>query len=160
MNLKSMNKLLSLILCMVLIAAMALFAVGCSENSNSGNTEPETPATTGSTEPSIPADVTVKGEGETSFYFHVTDLDGTVTKFLVRTDKKIVGEALLECDLITGDASDYGLYVTSVNGISADWETEQAYWAFYINGEYAQSGVDTTDIAADAVYSFVKTVSE
>ena len=49
--------------------------------------------------------------------------------------------------------------VTSVNGITADWEAEKAYWAFYIGEEYAQTGVDATDIVADTEYSFVKTIS-
>ena len=149
------KKLLLTVLCIVLIAAMALFTTGCSKN----NTTVETPNTTQSTEPSIPADVTVKGEGNTSFYFNVTNTDGAVTKFLIKTDKKTVGEALLELGMITGDASDYGLYVTSVNGIAADWNTECAYWAFYINGEYAQTGVDATDITAGATYGFTKTIS-
>ena len=149
------KKLLLTVLCIVLIAAMALFTTGCSKN----NTTDETPNTTQSTEPSIPADVTVKGEGNTSFYFNVTNTDGAVTKFLVKTNKKTVGEALLETGLIAGDTSDYGLYVTSVNSITADWNTECAYWAFYINGEYAQTGVDTTDITAGATYGFTKTIS-
>ena len=159
MNQNSMQKLLSLVLCIVLIAAMALFAAGCSNSNANETTSPEAPETTAPTEPSIPADVTVKGAGQTSFYFHVTDLDGTVTKFLVKTDKKTVGEALLELELIKGDPSDYGLYVTSVNGITADWNTECAYWAFYIGSEYAQTGVDATDITAGATYAFTKTVS-
>ena len=62
--------------------------------------------------------------------------------------------------MIEGEDSEYGLMVKSVNGILADWETEKAYWAFYINGEYAQTGVDSTQIVADAVYEMVKTVSE
>ncbi|MBQ8359041.1 MAG: DUF4430 domain-containing protein [Oscillospiraceae bacterium] len=153
MNLNSTKKLLSLVLCIVLIAAMALLATGCGNKENPETQPPQ------ATEPSIPADVTVKGEGKTSFYFNVTNTDGTVTKFLVKTDKKTVGEALLETKLITGDPSDYGLYVTSVNGITADWNTECAYWAFYINGEYAQTGVDATDITAGATYGFTKTIS-
>jgi len=100
------------------------------------------------------------GEGETTIYVTVKDVDGTVTKFLIHTDAKTVGEALLAVELIAGDESEYGLYVTSVNGITADWETEKAYWAFYIGEEYAQTGVDATDIVADTEYSFVKTISE
>ena len=102
---------------------------------------------------------TEKGEGATSFYFTVKNTDGTVTKFIIHTDKTTVGAALLELGLIAGDESDWGLMVTTVNGITADWDTEQAYWAFYINGEYAQTGVDSTDVVADAVYEMVKTVS-
>ena len=122
MNQNITKKLLLTVLCIVLIAAMALFTTGCSKN----NTTDETPNTTQSTEPSIPADVTVKGEGKTSFYFNVTNTDGAVTKFLIKTDKKTVGEALLELGMITGDASDYGLYVIAVNNITADWNSECA----------------------------------
>lgn len=155
----SMKKLLLTVLCVVLIAAMALSVTGCGNNNTTGDSTAENPGTSQSTESGIPADVTVKGEGKTSFYFNVTDLDGTVTKFLVKTDKKTVGEALLETKLITGDPSDYGLYVTSVNGLTADWDTEKAYWAFYVGGEYAQTGVDATDIVAGTTYTFTKTVS-
>ena len=103
---------------------------------------------------------TVLGEGETTIYVTVKDVDGTVTKFQVNTDAKTVGEALVAVELIAGDESEYGLMVTSVNGITADWEAEKAYWAFYIGEEYAQTGVDATDIVADTEYSFVKTISE
>jgi len=103
---------------------------------------------------------TVLGEGETTIYVTVKDVDGTVTKFQVNTDAKTVGEALLAVELIAGDESEYGLYVTSVNDITADWDTEKAYWAFYIGAEYAQTGVDATDIVAATEYSFVKTISE
>lgn len=103
---------------------------------------------------------TEMGEGATSFYLTVQDLDGTVTKFLIHTDAATVGEALLALELIAGDESEYGLYITSVNGITADWDTEKAYWAFYIGGEYALTGVDATEITADASYELVKTISE
>jgi len=100
------------------------------------------------------------GEGATDFYFTAKDVDGTVTKYLIHTDATTVGEALLALELIAGDESDYGLYVTTVNGITADWDTEKAYWAFYIDGEYAMTGVDATEIVAGATYELVKTVSE
>ncbi|MDD5953930.1 MAG: DUF4430 domain-containing protein [Firmicutes bacterium] len=50
--------------------------------------------------------------------------------------------------------------MTTVNGITADWDTEKAYWAFYIDGEYAQTGVDATEITAGATYTFEKVISE
>ena len=100
------------------------------------------------------------GEGTTDFYFTAKDVDGTVTKYLIHTDAATVGEALLALELIAGDESEYGLYVTTVNGITADWDTEKAYWAFYIDGEYAQTGVDATEIVAGATYELAKTVSE
>ena len=103
---------------------------------------------------------TVMGEGATSFYLTVKNVDNTVTKFQINTDAATVGEALLALELIAGDESEYGLYVTSVNGITADWDSEQAYWAFYIDGEYAMTGVDATEIVAGTTYELAKTVSE
>ena len=103
---------------------------------------------------------TVMGEGTTTFYLTVRNTDQSVTRFQINTDASTVGEALLALELIAGDESEYGLYVTSVNGITADWDTEKAYWAFYIDGEYAATGVDATEIAAGVTYELVKTVSQ
>jgi len=99
----------------------------------------------------------VKGEGKTAFYFNVTDLEGKVTKFLIKTDKTVVGDALLELKLITGENGAYGLYVKSVNGITADYDKDKAYWAFYIGDQYASTGVDATKITENATYGFVMT---
>ena len=44
----------------------------------------------------------------------------------------------------TYEASDsgYGLFVNSVNGVTADYSTTGTYWAIYVNGEYGQYGID------------------
>ena len=138
-------KSLSLILCCVLIAAMALFATGCEADNNADNS-----ANVGQTS----GDVTVMGEGKTVFNFAVVDKDGNETKFEIHTDKTVVGEALIELGLIVGDDGPYGLYVKTVNGITADYDVDQTYWAFYINGEYAMTGVDKTDIVPGDSYAF------
>lgn len=103
---------------------------------------------------------TTLGEGDTSFYLTVKDSDNTVTRFQISTNAATVGEALLQLELISGNETEYGLYVTTVNGIAADWDTEKAYWAFYINGEYAMTGVDSTEIVAGTTYELIKTISE
>ena len=138
------KKLLSFILCMVLIAAMALIASGCNANKND-------PADT-TEQPKVEA--TKLGEGQTTFNFTVVDKDGNETKFEIKTDKTLVGEALQELNLIEGEPGAYGLYVKKVNGITADYDVDKTYWAFYVNGEYAVSGVDTTTIEAGATYTF------
>ncbi len=84
----------------------------------------------------------------------MVEKEGKETEFEVHTDKETVGEALLELDLIAGEDGEYGLYVTTVNGITVDFDTDGVYWAFYINDEYAQSGVDATPIEEGANYSF------
>lgn len=139
-----MNKMLSFLLCIVLIAAMALFATGCG-----GNTEP----TGGSTVVTM-EDGKTYGEGASEFTFTVVDAEGNEVTATVKTDKATVGEALLDLGLIAGEDSEYGLYVKTVNGITLDWDTDGKYWAFYVDGEYALTGVDSTDVTAGSSYTF------
>lgn len=65
-----------------------------------------------------------------------------------------MGAALLKLGVIAGDDSEYGLYVKTVNGETADYDTDGTYWGFYINGEYAMTGVDATTLEAGATYAF------
>lgn len=37
--------------------------------------------------------------------------------------------------------------------MTLDYDADGAYWAFYINGEYASTGVDSTNIEAGATYT-------
>ena len=147
MNRTTATKWLSFVLCLALIAAIALTAMGCDQAKN-----PETPDTTAGEADT--ANLTVKGEGATVFYFNVVDGDGNETKFEIHTDKTMVGEALLELGLIEGDMGDYGLYVKKVNGITAEYEVDGTYWAFYEGDDYAMTGVDLTEIKAGATYAF------
>ena len=119
-----MKKLISLLLVMV----MALGLVAC------GNAEP-------------------KATGA-SFTVVVADLEGKETTFEYTSDKATVGEALIAEGLIEGHETEYGLYVDSVNGVALDWGKDGKYWAFYINGEYAMTGVDATEITEGATYAF------
>ena len=96
------------------------------------------------------------GEGARTVVVQVVVEDKTVT-FTVKTDKTIVGDALTEHGLIDGEEGPYGLYIKSVNGIAADYDVDQSYWAFNINGEYAMTGVDTTEITEGATYQLVYT---
>ena len=98
---------------------------------------------------------TAKSEAKNaSFKVIATDLDGKETTFDYTTDKATVGEVLIEEGLIEGHETEYGLYVDSVNGIALDWDKDGKYWAFYIDGEYAMTGVDATEITAGTTYAF------
>ena len=92
-----------------------------------------------------------------SFKVVVTDLDGKETTFEYSSNAASVGEALVAEGLIEGHETEYGLYIDTVNGITADWDADQTYWAFYINGEYATTGIDGTEIVADTTYSLTLT---
>ena len=127
-----MKKILALILAMM----MSFTLVACGGNANSGNTT---------------------GTKGAAFTVVVTDLDGKETKFEYKSDAATVGEALLAEGLIEGDVGEYGLYINSVNGIAADWDKDQTYWAFFIDGEYATTGVDATKITEGATYGLTLT---
>ncbi len=99
---------------------------------------------------------TVLGNGEKTFTAEV-EAGEEVVVFTVNTDKKTVGEALTELMLVDGEEGPYGLYVKAVNGITADYDVDKSYWAFYIGEEYATSGMDTTEITEGATYRIVYT---
>ena len=143
-----MKKIIALLLALV----MALSLVAC------GGTDK--PDTNPATNPSVESTPAASDSVGASFTVVVTDLDGTETTFEYTSEAATVGEALLAEGLIAGDESEWGLMVTTVNGITADWATENAYWAFYIGEEYAQTGVDATEIVAGTTYTFAKTISE
>lgn len=157
MNRTHKRNVLSFLLCAVLIAAMALSMMGCNDTkagdggdtAATTTTEAETPATT-----TTVADENEFGTGAVTFTFTVTDKAGAEETFTIHTDKETVGDALLEHGLIAGEEGAYGLYVKTVNGITADYDTDGTYWAFYVNGEYAASGVDQTAVTAGATYGF------
>lgn len=96
------------------------------------------------------------GTGAVTVTVEVTAADMTVA-FTLHTDAETVGAALFENGLIEGEDGPYGLYVKVVNGITADYDIDQSYWSFYINGGYAMSGVDTTEITEGNVYQLVYT---
>ena len=96
------------------------------------------------------------GNGSKTVAVTVKVNENAVT-FTIHTDKATVGEALIEHGLISGEEGAYGLYVKKVNGITADYDVDQSYWAFYVNGDYAMTGIELTDINEGYVYEVVYT---
>lgn len=126
------------VLSLVLVAAMVLMFAGCGQKTQ----EPETPQNQQEVQ-------------EKSFVFEVVELDGSKKEFTVKyDDEKTVGEALVEENLISGSDSQYGLMVDTVNGQKYTYDDDKVYWAFYIDGEYAMTGVDSTPIEDGKVYCF------
>ena len=136
---------LSFLLCIVLFAAAAWMTTGCGAKP----AEDPSPAVS----EAVAQDGDVLGEGETEFPLTIADKDGNEIALTIRTDKTVVGEALQELGLLEGEEGPYGLYVKIVNGIRADYDKDKVYWAFYINGEYALSGVDVTEITDGDTYA-------
>ncbi len=135
----SIKKLLALVLAFVLTAAAAL--TGCS-------TAPaETTAPPAETKP-----VTVLGEGSKAFDLTIVDKEGAEHLYRIQTDEEMVGFAMIAHELIEGEEGPYGMYIKSVLGQVLDYETDGMYWAFYVSGEYALTGVDQTPITEGSSY--------
>ena len=94
------------------------------------------------------------GNGKTTVQVEVKVGDRSVT-FTVKTDKKTLGDALGEHNLIDGEKSEYGMYVKVVNGITADYDKDKAFWSFCKNGEMMTTGIDSADIADGEHYEII-----
>ena len=95
------RKTLPLILVLVLCAAMTIIA-GCGVKKSEGAYGTK-----------IYKSGTV-GKGATEFNLQIVDADKKEADLKIKTDKKTVGDALLELEIIAGDNSEYGLYVKGV----------------------------------------------
>lgn len=98
-----------------------------------------------------------RGEGYVKYTLRVTHSDGSKVDILLDTKEDNLGDALLEFKLIEGEESQYGLFVTTVDGESADYNTDGAWWCFYKDGEMLNVGVSQTPIEEGAVYEAVYT---
>lgn len=142
------KRILSIILCIVIVAAISLFALGCTDKNDSETDSAQTTVSNVSETPEV------IGQGEKSFFFIAEDRDGKETKWEVHSDEDTVGKALMAEGIIAGEDGPYGLYVKTVNGITLDYDKDGLYWAFYENGEYGLTGVDQTKITEGQTYAF------
>lgn len=94
------------------------------------------------------------GHGTISVYVEVKAEDKSVT-FKINTDKKILGEALVEHKLIAGEKAAYGIYIKEVNGMRADYDEDKTYWSFTKNNESMMTGVDGVEIKDGEHYELV-----
>lgn len=77
--------------------------------------------------------------------------------FTLQTDAEYLRQALEEENLVKGSESEYGLFITEVNGRVVD-DTKQEWWCVTKNGEDVFTGVDTTPIADGEHYEITLTI--
>lgn len=84
--------------------------------------------------------------------------DGSAQKtFKIKTDEEYLRGALEQKNLIEGSEGEFGLFVTTVNGRTAD-DTQQEWWCFTKDGEMLMTGVDETPIADGDQFEITLTV--
>lgn len=81
---------------------------------------------------------------------HLVGEDRTIT---IKTDADYLRGALEQEKLIAGGETQYGLFITSMDGETAD-ESKQQWWGFTKGGQYVDTGVDLTPIADGDSFEF------
>ena len=95
--------------------------------------------------------------GSKTITVHVDHLEGEDTDFTISTDAEYLRQALEQEDLIVGSESQYGLWVETVDGETAD-EAAQEWWCITKGGEQLNTGADQTPIADGERYELTLTV--
>ena len=90
--------------------------------------------------------------GSKGYTVTVVHKDGTVKDFSYRTDAEYLAEALLEEGLVSGEDSQYGLTIITVDGEDAVWATDNAYWAIYVGEEMAMTGASEIPVYDGSTY--------
>ena len=128
------KKILAVALVAVLIAALALVYVAYSEK-------------------------TVEGMKHVTI--EVVMADETSTVYEVDTDGEYLIDAMNAAEGLAfeGEEGIYGLSISTVNGVRADYTLDGAYWAFYVGGEYCNYGVSEQPIEDGDEFSIVYTIA-
>lgn len=77
--------------------------------------------------------------------------EGAKKDFTVKTDEAYLGAALKDEKLVSGTEGQNGLFITTVDGETAD-EAQQQWWCITKGGAQVDTGVDTTPIADGETY--------
>lgn len=97
--------------------------------------------------------------GAKKITIEVVDDTGESTMYTVQTDAEYLQQAIEETEGLTmeGEEGPYGLVVNIVNDVTADYNTNGAYWAFYVDGEYCNYGVTEQPIEDGQAYQIIYT---
>ncbi len=96
-------------------------------------------------------------QGAKAITIEVIDNHAASTVYNVDTDAEYLRQAMEEADGLTfsGSESEYGMMVETVNGVTADWNVDQSYWGFFVNGEYCNYGIDSQPVADGDAFQII-----
>lgn len=101
-------------------------------------------------------------EGSKAITIEVVDNEQKNITYDVKTDAEYLRQAMEEANGLefSGTESEYGMMMTTVNGVTADYNVNGAYWSFYINGEYCNYGIDTQPVHDRDAFRIVYTPAQ
>lgn len=83
--------------------------------------------------------------------------DGSEKEFPISTEAETLGDALMAEGLVEGEESSYGLFITTVDGETAD-DSNQEWWCLTKGGEMWNYGADSTELSDGDTYELTLTV--
>ena len=101
-------------------------------------------------------------EGSKSITINVVNSEEKTTSYSVKTDAEYLRQAMEEAQGLTfsEEEDSFGPMVTTVNGEYAKWGENNAYWSFYVNGDYANYGISEQPVNDGDEFSIVYTLAE
>ncbi len=99
-------------------------------------------------------------EGSKSITIEVVNDEGESKMYEVKTDAEYLQQAMDEAGVqYTGYEGPYGFTVETINGISGIYETDGAYWGFFVNDEYCNYGISQQPIKDGDAFKIVYTLA-
>lgn len=97
--------------------------------------------------------------GDKSITIEVVNSKQEITSYDVDTDAEFLRQAMDETEGLTysGTEGEYGIMLSTVNGETADFEKDGAYWSVTVNGEYGNYGIDQQPVVDGDVYQIAYT---
>ena len=97
--------------------------------------------------------------GSKAITIEVVNSAGQSKTFPVSTDAAYLLQAMEEAEGLTfsGTEGPYGLMISTVNGETADYNADQSYWSFTVNGEYCNYGVSEQPVEDGDAFAIVYT---
>ena len=92
-------------------------------------------------------------EGDKTITVTIDHLNGEDKTLTINTDVDYLRGALEQEGLIEGTESDFGLFITAMDGEAAD-ESKQQWWGYTKSGEYVETGADQTVIEDGDSFEF------
>lgn len=95
-------------------------------------------------------------EGSKQVTVRIIHKDGTEKNLEYNTDLEYLADLLKEKELVTGyESEEYGFTIESVDGVTADWAVDGAYWALYEGEEYATTSAAGIILTDGGLYKLV-----
>ena len=159
---KIMNRILSVVAAAALAAGLL---AGCGASSAAGSTASSAASSVAASSEAASSEAASAeaasaeaSEAKVKAQFTVTGADGESQTFdLEVTDGEKLSDALAEAGIISADEAAAG-FVTTVNGETADWDKDSAWWCLTdASGEMTTVGVADIELHDGDSYAFTYT---